>query len=60
MRFRISFASLLPRRLRGRKSSQVETGDMKEIERLEAEYTGSFARDSGQHMGVIPPRYGRK
>jgi hypothetical protein len=33
---------------------------MKEIDRLNREYTGSFARNAGQEMGVLPPRYGRK
>jgi len=31
----------------------------KETERLRSEYLGSFARNPGQEMGVLPPRSGR-
>src|SRR5712691_2056305 len=35
-----------------------ELGD-KESERLRGEYLGSFARNAGQELGVLPPRSGR-
>ena len=58
-RLRIGLASLLKWR---RKSPRTErdAGDSKEIDRLNAEYTGSFARNAGQELGILPPRYGRK
>jgi hypothetical protein len=40
--------------------SPTAAGDAKEIERLNAEYTGSFARNAGQELGIVPPRYGRR
>jgi hypothetical protein len=32
----------------------------KEVARLNAEYTGSFSRNAGQELGVLPPRYDGK
>jgi hypothetical protein len=47
------------RRMRGR-DVDAETADSKEVERLNAEYTGSFARNPGQELGLLPPRYDDK
>lgn len=38
----------------------ADDADSKEIARLKAEYTGSFARNAGQELGVLPPRYDDK
>ena len=50
----------VPRWLKLRRRADSDAGDAKEIERLNAEYTGSFARNAGQELGLLPPRYGRK
>jgi hypothetical protein len=46
------------RRLHRRDDS--EAADSKEVERLNAEYTASFARNPGQELGLLPPRYDDK
>jgi len=58
-RLRIGLSSLLKWR---RKTPRMErdSGDSKEIDRLNAEYTGSFARNAGQELSILPPRYGRR
>ena len=38
----------------------ADAADSKEVARLKAEYTGSFARNAGQELGVLPPRYDDK
>ena len=53
-------ADLVRRKLKIRSRPEADGADMKEIDRLNREYTGSFARNAGQEMGVLPPRYGRK
>ena len=40
--------------------SRGDAHDSQETERLNAEYTGSFGRNPGQELGVLPPRYGRR
>jgi hypothetical protein len=37
-----------------------EAADSKEVERLNAEYAGSFARNPGQELGLLPPRHDDK
>jgi hypothetical protein len=34
-----------------------EPFDRKELARLSAEYTGPFARNAGQELGILPPKY---
>jgi hypothetical protein len=43
-----------------RRNVDSDTADSKEVERLNAEYTGSFARNPGQELGLLPPRYDDK
>jgi hypothetical protein len=57
-RFRTQLAKLFSRLRRG--DVDAETADSKEVERLNAEYTGSFARNPGQELGLLPPRYDDK
>jgi hypothetical protein len=56
--FRTRLTNLF-RRLR-RRHVDSEAADSKEVERLNAEYTGSFARNPGQELGLLPPRYDDK
>jgi hypothetical protein len=44
----------------GRRNGDSEAVDSKEVERLNAEYTGSFARNPGQELGLLPLRYDDK
>jgi hypothetical protein len=59
-RLRNSVTRFLGRRPKRDREGQGDAVDRKETERLNAEYTGSFARNAGQELGVLPPRYGRK
>jgi hypothetical protein len=43
-----------------RRNGDSEAVDSKEVERLNAEYTGSFARNPGQELGLLPLRYDDK
>jgi hypothetical protein len=43
-----------------RRDVASKAADSKEAERLNAEYTGSFARNPGQELGLLPPRYDDK
>jgi hypothetical protein len=46
--------------VRRRVRAGADAHDLKEIERLKAEYTGSgFARNVGQECGIVPGRYGQ-
>jgi hypothetical protein len=47
-------------RRRRRRDLDTEATDSKEVARLNAEYTGSFARNPGQELGLLPPRYDDK
>jgi hypothetical protein len=47
--------SRLLRRIGGRETPE-QSFDRKERDRLTAEYTGSFAKDPGQHLGITPPK----
>jgi hypothetical protein len=52
--------NLFRRTFRGDRRGRGDAADTKEVERLNAEYVGTFARNAGQEMGILPPRYGRK
>ena len=56
-RLRNRLANLVPRRPKPGRRTDPDRGDAKEIGRLNAEYTGSFARNAGQELGIVPPRY---
>ena len=47
-------------RRRRRRDLDTEATDSKEVARLNAEHTGSFARNPGQELGLLPPRYDDK
>jgi hypothetical protein len=59
-RFRRIATDILQARPHFRRRSEDEPEHSIEIERLRAEYTGSFARNAGQEIGVLPSRYERK
>ncbi len=58
VRNRIQLGRFLRRWRKAEPRSPNDAADAKEIERLNAEYTGSFARNAEHDL--LPPRYGRK
>jgi hypothetical protein len=45
--------------IRRRRRAEHDERDRLEVDRLNAEYTGSFARNFGQEAGILPPRHRR-
>jgi hypothetical protein len=58
--FRFSVAKLRAWRHRRRHLTEEDVVDRVEVDRLNAEYTGSFARPFGQEAGILAPRHDRR
>ena len=57
---RSSVAKLRAWRHRRRHLAEEDVVDRVEVERLNADFTGSFARPLGQELGIIAPRHDRR
>jgi hypothetical protein len=58
-RFRAGLVNVVRRTFKIRGRSPEDAADDAEVRRLNAEYTGSFARNAGQELGIVPDRYGQ-